>query len=120
MESAKDSRITGQLLVVGTFMMSYLLKNILGSMFTMVNSFQMLISLCLTVLAMPANVTLVMTQLNAIAGFNYLPTEWLLNFSFNFSKTEVPFASFKDMGVLSMRLTVYLVSFLIVLLGIGL
>jgi hypothetical protein len=80
----------------------------------------MLISLCLTVLAMPANVTLVMTQLNAISGFNYLPTEWLLKFSFNFSKTEVPFASFKDMSVLSIRLTVYLVSFLIVLLGIGL
>jgi hypothetical protein len=54
----------------------------------------MLMTLCFMILAMPANVVAVMTQINTIAGFNYLPTEWLLNFCFDFSKTEVPFASF--------------------------
>ena len=80
----------------------------------------MLMALCYTILSMPANVVLVMTQLNIIAGFSYLPTEWLLKFCFNFSKTEVPFASFQDMGVMSMRLTVYLVSFMIAIGFIGL
>ena len=73
----------------------------------------MLMALCYTVLAMPANVVLVMTQISTIAGFNYLPTEWMLNFCFDFSKTEMPFPSFQDMGVMSMRLTVILASFMV-------
>ena len=63
--------------------------------------------------AMPASVVTVMSQINIIASFNYLPAEWILNFCFDFSKTVMPFASFQDMGVMSMRLTVILGSFMI-------
>ncbi len=47
----------------------------MGTMFAMVNSFQMMMVLCFMVVSMPANVILVMTQINIIAQFNYIPTE---------------------------------------------
>jgi hypothetical protein len=47
----------------------------MGSMFTMVHSFQMMIVYSYMAVSLPANVILVMTQMNIIAQFNYLPTE---------------------------------------------
>jgi hypothetical protein len=75
--------------------MSFFLKSILEAMYTMVNSFQVMMALCYMAVSMPANVVLVMIQINTIASFNYLPTDWIFPFFFNFSKTEVPFFSFQ-------------------------
>jgi hypothetical protein len=47
----------------------------MGSMFTMVHSFQMMMVYSYMAVSLPANVVLVMTQMNIIAQFNYLPTE---------------------------------------------
>jgi hypothetical protein len=63
----------------------------------MVNSLQMLMTYCYMVVTVPANVLLVMTQVNTVASFDYFPAEYIMNFCFDFSKTVVPFASFKDM-----------------------
>ena len=118
-EAAKSSKIAAEVLVIGNFFLSLFLKGIMVAMFTMVNSFQMMMTYCYMVVSMPANVVLVMTQINIIAQFNYLPSEWILNYCFNFSKTVMPFVSFQDMGVLSMRLTLYLGSFMIAIIFFG-
>jgi hypothetical protein len=47
----------------------------MGSMFTMVHSLQMIMVYSYMAVSLPANVVLVMTQMNIIAQFNYLPTE---------------------------------------------
>jgi hypothetical protein len=45
--------------------------------------------------AMPANVTLVMTQVNIVASFDYLPSEKIMKFCFNFTKTVMPLVAFQ-------------------------
>ncbi len=101
-------KTASQAVVIGNLILSVFLSGALGTMYLMINSFQMLMSYSFLVVPMPANVTLVMVQINTIASFDYLPTETLINYIFEFSETEIPFATFKAMGVNSARLTLYL------------
>jgi len=64
---------------------------------------------------MPANVTMVMVEINTIASFDYLPTDSLFEYLFKFSKAEMPFATFQAMGVSSLRITLYLGTVFIIL-----
>ncbi len=54
--------------------MSFVMKGAMEAMYTMVNSLQMIMVVSLLVVAMPANVTLVTTQINILASFDYLPS----------------------------------------------
>jgi hypothetical protein len=60
-EATKDGKNVAETLVIGTSFMSIFLKGVLGAMFTMVNSFQMMMVFCYMAVLMPANVILVMT-----------------------------------------------------------
>jgi hypothetical protein len=88
--------------------MSVFLSGVLGSMYLMVNAFQMLMIYSYLSVSMPANVTLVMSKINTIASFDYLPTDKIFGKLFKFSTTSMPFVSFEAMGVESLRLTLYL------------
>ena len=74
----------------------------------MVNAFQMMMIYSFLTVPMPANVSMVTVKINTIASFDYLPTDTLLGYIFEFSETEMPFATFKAMGEDSPRLTLYL------------
>lgn len=57
---------------------------------------------------MPANVTMVMRNINSIASLDYLPIETLFSYMFTFSDTEELPSSFQSMGVDSPRLSQYM------------
>jgi hypothetical protein len=73
--AAINSKDAFQGVVIGNLLMSVVLKGVLGAIYTMVNTLQIMTSYCLLIVPMPANVTLVMTQIKLIASFDYLPTE---------------------------------------------
>jgi hypothetical protein len=54
-------------MVFGNFILSAVMKTALGAMYTMINSLQMVMVISLMVVAMPANVTLVTTQVNIVS-----------------------------------------------------
>ena len=108
-KAAVTVKTASQAVVIGNFILSVFLSGALKTMYLMVNSLQMLMSYSFLVVPMPANVALVMVQINTIASFDYLPTDTLFNYIFEFSETEMPFATtFEAMGVESPRLTLYL------------
>ena len=72
------------------------------------------------IVAMPSNVNLVMTQIYTVASFDYLPSEKIMKFCFDFSKVVMPLVAFQQFGVLSLRLTLFLGTFLVASVGVGL
>jgi hypothetical protein len=44
---------------------------------------------------MPANVILVMTKVNTVASFDYLPSEKIMEFCFKFTTTVMPLVAFQ-------------------------
>ena len=82
------------MVVIGNLLMSVVLNGILGAVYTMVNSLQMIIAYSLLIVEMPANVILVMNQINAIASFDILPSDKIFAYCFDFSTTVLPFVSF--------------------------
>jgi hypothetical protein len=93
--------------------LSIVMKGALGAMYTMINSFQMVMSYSLLNVSTPANVLLVMTNLKVIATFDYLPTEKIMGFCFTFTATVMPSFAFQSMGYFSLRLTLFLGSMII-------
>ncbi len=59
-EAAVTVKTASQAVVIGNFILSVFLSGALGTMYLMINSFQMLMSYSFLVVPMPANVTLVM------------------------------------------------------------
>jgi len=115
-EAAADNmKNVGTAVIIGNFIMSVAMKGAMDAMYTMVNSLQMMMVVSLLVVAMPANVTLVMTQINTLASFDFLPSGKIMTFCFDFSKTVMPLVAFQEFGVLSIRLTMYLASFMVVI-----
>jgi hypothetical protein len=105
---------------MGNFFLSAIMKAAMGAMYTMINTFQMTMVFSFLVVAMPSNVNLVMTQIHTVASFDYLPSEKIMKFCFDFSKTTMPLVNFQQFGVLSLRLTLFLGTFLIASVGVGL
>ena len=68
-------KTASQAVVIGNFILSVFLSGALATMYLMINSFQMLMSYSYLVVPMPANVTMVMVQIDTIASFDYLPTD---------------------------------------------
>ncbi len=94
-EAAADNmKNVGTAVIIGNFIMSVALKGAMDAMYTMVNSLQMMMVVSLLVVAMPANVTLVMTQINTLASFDFLPSGKIMTFCFDFSKTVMPLVAF--------------------------
>ncbi len=93
-EAIATAKAASEAAVIGTFLVSVFLSGVLGSMFLMINSFQMLMIYSYLTVPMPANVTMVMVEINTIASFDYLPTDSLFEYLFKFSKAEMPFATF--------------------------
>ena len=117
-EAAVTVKTASQAVVIGNLILSVFLSGALGTMYSMINSLQMLMSYSYLVVPLPANVTMVMVQINTIASFDYLPTDTLFGYIFEFSEAEMPFATFQAMGVSSPRLTLYLgtIFFILVLI----
>jgi hypothetical protein len=74
-ETAVTVKTASQAVVIGNFILSVFLSGALATMYLMINSFQMLMSYSYLVVPMPANVTMVMVQIDTIASFDYLPTD---------------------------------------------
>lgn len=98
--------------------MSAVLNGAMGAVYTMINSLQMVMVISLLIVAMPANVNLVMVQINTMASFDYLPSDLILAKCFSFSTALMPLVAFQEFGDLSVRLTFFLGSFIIVSTGI--
>lgn len=62
-------------------------------------------------LSLPANVILVLNQIQSISSFNILPVNTLFSLLFYFTETKVPGVGFVAMGVESTRLILNLNSF---------
>ena len=103
---------------MGNFFLSAVMKAAMGAMYTMIHTFQMTMVFSFMVVAMPANVNLVMTQMHTVASFDYLPSEKMMKLCFEFSKTAMPLVAFQQFGVLSLRLTLFLGTFLIAVVGV--
>jgi hypothetical protein len=50
---------------------------------------------CLLIVAMPANVMIVMQRIRTVASFDYLPSDKILAFCFDFSTTVMPNVAFQ-------------------------
>jgi hypothetical protein len=78
-EAALTVKTASQAVVIGNLILSVFLSGALGTMYLMINSFQMLMSYSFLVVPMPANVTLVMVQINTIASFDYLEADTVVS-----------------------------------------
>ena len=56
--------------VLGNFFLSAVMKAAMGSMYTMIHTFQMTMVYSFMIVAMPGNVDLVMTQMHTVASFD--------------------------------------------------
>ena len=90
----------------------------MGAIYTMALTFQMLMVYSFGVVTMPANVNMVMNKIYTMAQFDYLPSEKIMQFCFNFSKATMPLVAFEQFGYQSARLTMFLGSFLIAGVGV--
>jgi len=53
--------------IIGNFLLSAFLKNVMGAIYTMALTFQMMMVYSFMVVALPSNVNLVMTKINTMA-----------------------------------------------------
>jgi len=57
----------GEAGIIGNFFLSAVMKSAMGSMYTMIHTFQMTMVFSFMVVAMPSNVDLVMNQMHSVA-----------------------------------------------------
>jgi len=90
----------------------------MGAIYTMALTFQMMMVYSFGVVTMPANVNMVMNQIYTMAQFDYLPSEKIMQFIFDFSKAPMPLTAFEQFDYKTVRLTMFLGSFLIAGVGV--
>jgi len=90
----------------------------MGAIYTMALTFQMMMVYSFGVVTMPANVNMVMNQIYTMAQFDYLPSEKIMQLCFSFSKATMPLVAFEQFDYKTVRLTMFLGSFMIAGFGI--
>ena len=80
----------------------------MDQMWMVINSLQIVLCMQYLQINMPANVNLIMNEVDNIASFNVFPTSTVMTYFFTFTTTKMPGVGFEAMGVYSKRLILYL------------
>ena len=88
--------------------MQVFLSGSLDQMWMIINSLQVVLAMQYLQINKPANVNLIMNEVDDIASFNVFPTKTILDYFFTFTTTELPGIGFEAMGVNSKRLILFL------------
>jgi hypothetical protein len=80
----------------------------MDQMWLMINELQIVLAMQYLQISIPANVNLIMNEVDNIASFNVFPTTTIMTYLFTFTITKMPGVGFEAMGVYSKRLILYL------------